>query len=73
MSKLARILVTLGALLGFIFLFAFLVHSRKQGGFKTPGIMGTILLLGLIAGLGNIWKSPKDDSDDDDDMKLDKT
>lgn len=70
MSKTAKILVTIGAIVGFLFLFAILVDSRDQSGQETPGIFGIILLFSLIAGIRAIWKSPE--SNDKDDMKLDK-
>ena len=72
MSKLSKVLVTIGIIIGFLFVFAFLVYSRRQGGHSTPGILGLILFAGMIAGINAVWKKTNDD-DDNDNHQLDKT
>jgi hypothetical protein len=72
MSKGAKVLVTIGIIIGFIFVFAFLTHSRGQSGNSTPGIFGIILMFGMIAGIRAVWKKPTDDKDNDN-HQLDKT
>ena len=72
MSKGAKVLVTIGIIIGFIFLFGVLTASRKSGGSATPGIFGLILFGGMIAGIRAVWKKPTDDKDNDN-HQLDKT
>ena len=71
MSTTAKILVTIGAIVGFFLLFGVTVGVRKESGSSTPGIMGIILLFGLIAGIRAIWKKPSDNNDDE--QTLDKS
>jgi hypothetical protein len=72
MSTAAKVLVTIGILIGFFFIFGALTYSRKSSGNATPGILGLILFGGVIAGIRAVWKKPKDDSDNDS-HQLDKT
>ncbi len=56
MSKLSKILVTVGAIFIFFLLFGALVSARGDSGHSTPGILGLILLLALIGAIRAIWK-----------------
>lgn len=56
MSKTAKVLSTIVVVVVFIILFAVLVGVREYEGHSTPGIIGTILLIGAIAGIRAIWK-----------------
>ena len=60
MNTTSKIFVTIGAVVAFLFFFAILTHANKESG-STPGILGIILLLGLLAGLRAIWKKPKEE------------
>lgn len=71
MSTVAKVVVTIGALVGFLFLFGVIVGLNKQSGNSTPGIWGIILLFGLIAGLRAIWKKPSQNNNDE--QRLDKS
>jgi hypothetical protein len=70
----SKIIVTIGAIVLFLFLFGILIASQKGTGNSGPGIIGFILFGGLIAGLKSIWKKPESPSkeNDDDNFKLDK-
>lgn len=72
MSKGAKVLVTIGIIIGFLFFFGLLTASRKGSGNSTPGILGIILFGGMIAGIRAIWKKPNDDKGNDN-HQLDKT
>ncbi|MEP2059921.1 MAG: hypothetical protein ABJJ05_19080 [Maribacter litoralis] len=72
MSTGAKVLVTIGILIGFFFLFGALTFTRKSGGSTTPGIFGLILFGGMVAGIRAVWKKPKN-NDDSDNHQLDKT
>lgn len=65
MSKLAKILVTVGVLFVYFLLSAMLVGVREASGHTTPGFMGIILLVAVIGAIRAIWKSGKKDGDND--------
>ena len=71
MSKLAKILVTVGV----VFLF-FIIAIPITAGIKSSGSSATfinlILLMGLIGGIKAIWKSEKKDNNDNDTPVLQK-
>ena len=71
----SKIIVTIGAIVLFLFLFGILIASQKGSGNSNPGIIGLILFGGLIAGLKSIWKKSESTSkdDDNDNFKLDKS
>lgn len=50
----SKIIVTIGILIIFFFLFGIIVYANQDGG--TPGLLGLILFAGLIAGLRAVWK-----------------
>lgn len=51
MNKSAKVLSTIVVVVVFIILFAVLVGLRENEGHSTPGIIGTILLIGAITGI----------------------
>ncbi len=59
----SKIIITIGIIIGFLFLFGLLTASRSSGGSSTPGIFGIILMVGMIAGIKSVWKKEKDDND----------
>ena len=72
MSNTSKVLVTIGIIIGFIFLFGLLTASRSSGGNSTPGIFGIILFVGMIAGIKSVWKKEKEQENEDDNHQLDK-
>jgi len=65
MSTVVKVIVTIVAIAAFIFSFAILVAGRKQGGSQTPGILGIVLFLGLVAAIRAIWASSNQTNDND--------
>lgn len=69
MNNLSKILVTILAFIVFFLVFMMIVEIRHDAGHKTPGIFGTIAMLGLIGAFRGIWykngKNDKKDKDDD--------
>ncbi len=65
----AKTIVTIGIIIGFIFLFGVIVASSGGG---RPGIFGLILAGGMIAALRAVWKKPSIEKQDDN-QQLDKT
>lgn len=68
----SKVIVTIGILIGFFFLFGVIVFANKGSG--TPGLLGLILFAGLIAGLRAVWKKPatKNEITETDKHQLDK-
>jgi F0F1-type ATP synthase assembly protein I len=66
----SKVIVTIGILIGFFFLFGIIVYANKGSG--TPGILGLILFMGLIAGLRAVWKKQTDKNEETDKHQLDK-
>jgi len=69
MNKVAKILVSIGAIFIFLIMIGGLSRGTSSG---SPGVLGIVLTFGLIAGLGAIWKGDNNDNDDDT-HQLDKT
>lgn len=75
MSKLAKIIVTVIAIVIFFVLFSVNVATRQAYGYNTPGIFGLILLMGVIGAVKSIWKKEKNQKqrkDEDDSAILQK-
>ncbi|RFN58812.1 hypothetical protein [Marixanthomonas ophiurae] len=68
----SKVIVTIGIIIGFIFLFGVIVASSKGGG--TPGFLGLILFAGMVAGIRAVWKKPpvKNEVTETDKHQLDK-
>ena len=71
MSQLSRILVTVGVVFLFFFIFGAIAGSMSDAG-RTPGILGLIVFGALIGALRAIWKKPKNDDNNDDTSILQK-
>ena len=69
MSSGAKILVTVGIIIGFFLIFGLIVASNGGG---RPGMFGIILAFGAIAGIRAVWKKPAQEKDNDN-HQLDKT
>lgn len=69
--NISKIIVTIGIIIGFIFLFGMITYNSKNNGSSSPGILGIILVVGLVAGIKAVWKKPN--NDDKDKHQLDKT
>ena len=69
MSNFSKIIVTLVAFIVFFIVSITIVEIRHDAGHKTPGVFGTIAMLGIIGAIRGIWckddKSDKNDKDDD--------
>ena len=57
----AKILVTLGIIIAFFFLFGIIVIAAQDAGKATPGVIGAIFAFGAIAAIRAVWKK-KDNS-----------
>lgn len=78
MSKIAKIIVTLGLIVLWFILSMLMIVVRQESGADGPGYMGVILLVGVIAGIRAVWKykpeqSSKSLEPKDDKFKLDKS
>jgi hypothetical protein len=71
MSKLSKVIVTIGVVFIFIIIFGVIVGSTSDAG-QTPGILGLIALGALIGALRAIWKKPKNEDDNDNNAVLQK-
>jgi hypothetical protein len=69
MSKLAKILVTIGVVFLFFIVFAVIAGVMSDAG-RTPGILGLIVFGALIGALRAIWKKPKNEDDKDDNTSV---
>lgn len=69
MSKLAKILVTIGVVFLFFIVFAVIAGAMSDAG-RTPGILGLIVFGALIGALRAIWKKPKSEDDKDDNTSV---
>ena len=65
MNKLAKVLVTIGIVLVFFFLFALLNAVRQESGHRTPGFIGVILFAAAYGAIRAIWKKGKNDKGND--------
>ena len=63
MSKLAKILVTVGVVFLFFIITIPITAGIKSSG-SSPTFINLILLMGLIGGIKAIWKSEKKDNND---------
>ena len=66
MSKLAKILVTIGVVFLFLVINTVIAGVRSEAGYKTPGFLGLIVFAGMLGALKAIWKKPKKENDDND-------
>lgn len=73
MSKLAKILVTVGVVfLFFIITIPIPITAGIKSSGSSPTFINLILLMGLIGGIKAIWKSEKKDDNDNDTPVLQK-
>jgi hypothetical protein len=63
MSTISKILATVALIVGFVILNAALQAGSGSGG-RSPGILGIIFLVGLIAALRAVWRKSKTDNID---------
>lgn len=63
MQKSTKVIVTIIAIVIWLFLSVINTGMRSDVGHSTPGFLGLILLLALIGALRAIWKKRDDDSD----------
>ena len=61
MNKLVKILMTIVILFVFFLLFGAVVGSQSAAGQQTPGILGLILFAAVFFSIRTIWKSNKND------------
>lgn len=59
MSKLAKILVTIGIVFIFFIFFSIVVGTAEASGQKTPGIVGLVLFAAVIGAIRLVWKNDK--------------
>lgn len=71
MSKLAKLLVTVGVVFLFFIITIPITAGIKSSG-SSPTFINLILLMGLIGGIKAIWKSEKKDDNDNDTPVLQK-
>lgn len=61
MSKLSKVIVTLVIIAVYVVVnVLFFIASTQAGRSHTPGLIGMILLLGMIAALRAVWKKDRD-------------
>ena len=63
MSKLAKVLVTIGAIFMYILIAVPITAGLKESG-HSSGIVGLVLLVALIGAIKAILSKPKDDNED---------
>ena len=63
MSKLAKILVTVGAIFIYIVVATIIIASIKEAG-GSSSFISLLLLVALIGAIRAIWKKPKNDDED---------
>ena len=66
MSKLTKILITIGAIFLYILIATPILAAMKESG-HSSGFIGIILMAALIGGLRAIWKNPKKDEGNNED------
>lgn len=71
MSSLAKILVTIGAIFLFFIIAVPISVGIKSSG-SSPSFIILILFMGLIGAIRAVWKSKKDDNNDNDTSVLQK-
>lgn len=71
MSKMAKIIVTIGAIIIYIIVATVIVASIKESG-GSSSFISLILLVALIGAIRAIWKKPKDDDANRDNSVLQK-
>ncbi len=69
MSKSAKILVTIGAIILYILIATPITAAMKESG-QSSGIIGILLLVALIGALRAIWKKPKKDENNNDNSSI---
>ncbi len=65
MSKLSKIIMTIGVIVVFIVLYAIIVEVRQSSGAHRPGILGVIVLAGMIGAIRAIWKKGDKNNNND--------
>lgn len=70
MNKLAKIIVTFVVLLVFFLLFGVVVGSQSTTGQHTPGFLGLILFAAVVFSIRAIWKSGKNNDNDNDNKSI---
>ena len=60
MEKSKQIILTIIIVIVFIAIFAVITGAREDAGNSSPGVMGVLLFVGLIAGLRAIWRKDKE-------------
>ena len=67
MSKMAKVLVTIGAIFIYIIIATPITAAMKESG-SSSGFIGLIMLIALIGAIRAIWKKPKDNNNDNSSM-----
>ena len=65
MSKLSKIIMTIGVIVVFIVLQAIIVEVRQSSGAHRPGIFGLIVVAGMIGAIRAIWKKGDKNNNND--------
>jgi len=72
MKKSSKIIVTIGIVVIFLFVFGLVTAARNENGNSTPGIIGLILGFGAFAGIKAVWKNKQVKDTKIDNHQLDK-
>lgn len=72
MDKLGKIIVTIVVVVICFIVFGVIVGVRSDNGSSTPGILGLAVVAGAIAAIRAIWKNDDKNTNDDNDVDIDK-